>query len=66
MVDPKSQAVWHMDYTDHVDEETLCASFEDFLQHINFNLKIAIHESPTKKTLGDPLICGLYEILIKN
>jgi len=37
MVDPHTQAVWHMDYADHVDEETLCSSFESFLTHINFD-----------------------------
>jgi hypothetical protein len=39
MVDPRSQTVWHMDYVDHVDEETLCASFEGFLREINFNVR---------------------------
>ena len=39
MPDPKTQLVWHMDYVDHVDEKTLCTSFEDFLQRINFNVK---------------------------
>lgn len=38
MVDPKTLAVWHMDYTDRVDEETLCSSFENFLRKINFNV----------------------------
>jgi len=39
MPDPKTQLVWHMDYVDHVDEKTLCTSFKDFLQRINFNVK---------------------------
>ena len=39
MSDPKTHLVWHMDYVDHVDEKTLCASFEDFLQRINFSVK---------------------------
>ena len=39
MSDPETQLVWHMDYVDHVDEKTLCASFEDFLQRINFRVK---------------------------
>lgn len=39
MSDPETQLVWHMDYVDHVDEKTLCASFEDFLQRINFSVK---------------------------
>jgi len=57
MVDPKSQAVWHMDYTDHVDEETLCASFEDFLQHINFNVKGVTKDKwePSTKALKSAL-----------
>lgn len=39
MVDPESQAVWHMDYIDHVDEKNLCSSFEKFLEHVDFNVK---------------------------
>ena len=39
MVDPETQAVWHMDYTDHVDEDTLSISFESFLKLINFSVK---------------------------
>lgn len=39
MADPKTQVIWHMDYVDHVDEKNLCASFKDFLQRINFNVK---------------------------
>ena len=39
MSDPNTQLVWHMDYVDHVDEKTLCVSFEEFLQRINFNVK---------------------------
>lgn len=39
MSDPETQLVWHMDYVDHVDEKTLCASFENFLQQINFSVK---------------------------
>ncbi len=39
MVDPQTQAVWHMDYTDHVDEKRLSSSFEVFLQQIDFSVK---------------------------
>ena len=39
MSDPETQLVWHMDYVDHVDEKTLCTSFEDFLQRINFSVR---------------------------
>ena len=39
MADPKTQLIWHMDYVDHVDERSLCASFEDFLQRVNFSVK---------------------------
>lgn len=39
MVDPKTSAVWHMDYTDRVDEQTLCLSFENFLQKIDFSIR---------------------------
>lgn len=35
MVDPQTLVVWHLDYVDHVDEATLCASFEDFARHID-------------------------------
>lgn len=39
IVDPDSQAVWHIDYVDHVNKETLYESFEDFLSNISFNVK---------------------------
>jgi hypothetical protein len=35
MVEPTSMLVWHLDYVDHVDEDTLCASFEQFMQHLD-------------------------------
>jgi hypothetical protein len=34
LVEPQTLVVWHLDYVDHVDEATLCASFEDFARHI--------------------------------
>jgi len=38
MVDPKTLLVWHADYVDHVDEESLCASFEKFFQRVSFKI----------------------------
>ncbi len=38
MVDPKTLVVWHADYIDHVDEETLCKSFKNFMREINFKI----------------------------
>ena len=38
MVDPENFLVWHMDYVDHVDEQTLCDSFEKFVEHIDFKV----------------------------
>ena len=38
MVDPKNLLVWHSDYVDHVDEEQLSGSFENFLQKIDFKI----------------------------
>jgi len=38
IVDPKNHLVWHIDYLDHVDEETLHLSFEDFLKRISFKV----------------------------
>lgn len=38
MVDPDNLLVWHMDYVDHVDEETLCISFEKFVEKIDFKI----------------------------
>ncbi len=35
MVEPETLLVWHLDDVDHVDETTLCASFEDFVRHID-------------------------------
>ncbi|ETR65017.1 MAG: hypothetical protein OMM_14948, partial [Candidatus Magnetoglobus multicellularis str. Araruama] len=39
MVDPNSQVVWHIDYIDHVGEENLYQSFEEFLEKISFKIK---------------------------
>lgn len=38
MVDCDTLLVWHLDYVDRVDEATLCASFEKFVERIDFNL----------------------------
>ena len=38
MVEPTTLLVWHLDYVDHVDEETLYASFDHFVQHIRFQV----------------------------
>ena len=38
MVDPENYLVWHDDYVDHVDEDTLCKSFEKFMQKISFKI----------------------------
>ena len=38
MVDPASLTVWHIDYTDHVDEESLTTSFEKFIEKIDFKV----------------------------
>ena len=38
VVDPEYQLVWHMDYVDHVDEETLYGSFEKFVERIDFKI----------------------------
>jgi hypothetical protein len=38
MVDPKNLLVWHADYVDRVDEDTLCASFEKFAQRVSFKI----------------------------
>ena len=38
MVDPDTLLVWHADYVDHVDEESLCDSFETFLQRVTFKV----------------------------
>jgi len=38
MVDPKTLLVWHSDYVDHVDEESLCTSFEKFLERVSFKI----------------------------
>ena len=38
MVDSESLLVWHMDYVDRVDEETLCSSFEKFMEQIDFKI----------------------------
>ncbi len=38
MVEPQTMTVWHIDYTDHVDEETLTGSFEEFVKKIDFKV----------------------------
>ncbi len=38
MVDPINLLVWHADYVDHVDEKTLCNSFEKFVTKISFKI----------------------------
>jgi hypothetical protein len=38
MVEPKTLLVWHADYVDHVDEKSLCSSFEEFLQRVSFKI----------------------------
>ena len=38
IIDSESLLVWHMDYVDHVDEQTLCDSFENFVEKIDFKI----------------------------
>jgi len=38
IVDPRTHLVWHADYVDHVDEETLHDSFEEFAKRISFKV----------------------------
>jgi hypothetical protein len=38
IVDPESHLVWHADYVDHVDEDTLYSSFDAFAQRISFKV----------------------------
>jgi len=38
LIDPKTMTVWHIDYTDRVDEETLTSSFEKFVRKIDFKV----------------------------
>jgi hypothetical protein len=38
MVDPQNLLVWHADYVDHVDERTLCDSFQKFLERACFKI----------------------------
>ncbi len=38
MVDPENLLVWHLDYVDHVDEQTLTDSFEKFVERIEFKI----------------------------
>ena len=38
MVEPRTLLVWHADYVDHVDEKTLCSSFEEFLEKVSFKI----------------------------
>ena len=38
MVEPKTLLVWHADYVDHVDEDTLCSSFEAFISKVSFKI----------------------------
>ncbi len=38
MVDPTTLLVWHADYVDHVDTDTLCLSFKDFAKHAKYKV----------------------------
>jgi hypothetical protein len=38
LVEPDTLLVWHADYVDHVDEETLSESFEAFVRQISFHV----------------------------
>jgi len=38
MVDPANMLVWHSDYVDRVDEDTLVSSFEKFVEKIEFKV----------------------------
>ena len=38
LIDPKTLLVWHADYVDHVDEKSLCSSFEEFFQRVSFKI----------------------------
>lgn len=38
MVDPENLLVWHLDYVDSVDAETLTDSFESFVERIDFKV----------------------------
>ncbi len=38
IVDPQNHLVWHADYVDHVDEETLHTSFDEFMKRISFKV----------------------------
>ena len=38
MVDSENLLVWHLDYVDHVDAETLADSFEKFVERIDFKI----------------------------
>jgi hypothetical protein len=48
LVDPKNLLVWHCDYLDGVDEDSLVCSFEKFVQKIEFK----IHGVTKDKWLG--------------
>ena len=38
LVESETLLVWHLDYVDAVDEDTLCESFEHFVEHISFHV----------------------------
>lgn len=38
MADPKTMVVWHTDYVDRVDEQTLTSSFEEFVEKTDFKV----------------------------
>ena len=38
MVEPQNMTVWHIDYTDHVDDKSLTSSFEEFIKKIDFKV----------------------------
>ncbi len=50
MVDPANMPVWHSDYVDGVDEDTLVTSFEKFVEKIEFKVLGVTWDGQTAST----------------
>jgi len=57
MVDPDSHLTWHIDYVDHVDEETLCRSFETFMERISFKVLGVVKDKWQASTNAFRTVC---------
>ncbi len=61
MMEPNNLLVWHLDYVDHVDEETLCTSFEEFVKYLDVRVLGVTKDKWAPSTAALKRVChGLW------